>query len=50
MLLIIGTLVSFLVAWGVIAAFMSYIRRHSFISFAVYRILLAAVVIWVTGI
>ena len=43
--LIVGTVVSFLVAWGVIAAFMSYIRRHSFVPFAVYRIVLALVLI-----
>jgi undecaprenyl-diphosphatase len=45
LLLIIGTFVSFLVAWGVIALFMSYIRRHSFVSFAVYRIVLGVVVL-----
>lgn len=44
MLLAVGTLVSFLVAWVVIAAFMGYIRRHSFVSFGIYRIILAAVV------
>ena len=43
----IGTLVSFLVAWMVIAAFMSFIRRHSFVPFAVYRIGLAIVVLLV---
>lgn len=46
MLLAVGTLVSFLVAWAVIAAFMSYIRRHNFVPFAVYRVVLAAVVLW----
>jgi len=45
LLLAIGTLVSFLVAWFVIAAFMSFIRRHSFVPFAVYRIGLAIVVL-----
>jgi undecaprenyl-diphosphatase len=44
LLLIVGTLVSFVVAWAVIAAFMNFIRRHSFVPFAVYRIALAAVV------
>jgi len=44
LLLAIGTLVSFLVAWAVIAAFMRYIRRNNFISFGVYRIALAVVV------
>ncbi|MCC7349806.1 MAG: undecaprenyl-diphosphate phosphatase [Phycisphaerales bacterium] len=46
MLLAVGTLVSFLVAWVVIAGFMNFIRKHSFVPFAVYRILLAAVVFW----
>ena len=45
LLLAIGTLVAFLVAWLVIAAFMSFIRRHSFIPFAIYRIGLAIVVL-----
>jgi undecaprenyl-diphosphatase len=45
LLLLIGTLVSFLVAWAVIAAFMGYIRRHSFVPFAVYRIALGIVVL-----
>ncbi len=44
-LLAIGTIVSFLVAWVVIAAFMGYIRRRSFIPFAVYRLILAVVVL-----
>ena len=45
MLLTIGTLVSFLVAWVVIAGFMAYIRRRSFAPFAWYRILLAIIVL-----
>lgn len=44
LLFTVGTLVSFLVAWVVIAGFMSYIRRHSFIPFAIYRIVLAIIV------
>ena len=48
LLLVIGTLVSFLVAWGVIAAFMSYIRRHTFVPFAVYRIVLGGIVLWLS--
>jgi undecaprenyl-diphosphatase len=44
LLLTIGTLVAFLVAWVVIAAFMRYIRRHDFVPFGIYRILLAIVV------
>lgn len=46
LLLIIGTLVSFLVAWVVIAAFMTYIRKYSFVPFAVYRIILGILVFW----
>jgi undecaprenyl-diphosphatase len=45
LLMLIGTLVSFLVAWAVIAAFMRYIRRRNFIPFAVYRIALGLVVL-----
>ena len=45
LLLVIGTLISFLVAWVVIAGFMAYIRRHSFVPFAIYRILLGVVVL-----
>jgi undecaprenyl-diphosphatase len=45
LLLIIGTLVSFLVAWAVIALFMGYIRRHSFVPFALYRIGLGVIVL-----
>ena len=48
LLLIIGTLVSFLVAWGVIALFMGYIRRHSFVPFALYRILVGVLVLMLT--
>ena len=44
LLLGVGTVVSFLVAWVVIAAFMGYVRKHSFVPFALYRIALALVV------
>ena len=47
MLMIIGLLVSFLVAYAVIAFMMAYIRRHSFIPFALYRIALGAFVLFV---
>ena len=49
LLLAIGTLVSFLVAWVVIAAFMRFIRRNNFIPFGVYRIVLSVVVLLSTG-
>lgn len=44
-LLAIGTIVSFLVAWVVIAAFMGYIRQRNFIPFAIYRLIAAGVVV-----
>jgi undecaprenyl-diphosphatase len=47
LLLVIGTIVSFLVAWGVIALFMGYVRRHSFIPFAVYRVVVGVVVLMI---
>jgi undecaprenyl-diphosphatase len=46
LLLMVGTLVSYLVAWVVIAAFMNYIRRYSFIPFGVYRIILSGCVLY----
>ncbi len=44
-LLAIGSIVSFLVAYAVIAAFMGYIRRRNFIPFGYYRIALGALVL-----
>ena len=49
LLLVIGTLVSFLVAWVVIAGFMAYIRRHNFVPFAAYRIALGLLVLWLVS-
>ena len=45
MLLLVGTLVSFLVAWAVIALFMEYIRKRTFTPFGIYRIVLGIVVL-----
>ncbi|MFH0990857.1 MAG: undecaprenyl-diphosphate phosphatase [bacterium] len=42
--LAVGFIVSFLVAWGVIAFFMNYIRKHDFTFFAYYRIVLAVAI------
>lgn len=39
----VGFLMSFLVAWAVIALFMNYIRQHDFQVFGYYRIILAVV-------
>lgn len=45
--MLIGFIVSFLVAWAVVAAFMRYIRRRPLWPFAVYRVLLGgAVLAW----
>ncbi|MGH7255581.1 MAG: undecaprenyl-diphosphate phosphatase [Nitrospirales bacterium] len=40
----LGLLVSFLVAWGVIAAFLAFVKRHTLRAFAYYRIALGTVV------
>lgn len=49
-LLAIGFLVSFVVAYGVVAWFMQWVRNRGFVPFAVYRILVGAtVLIWVLG-
>lgn len=43
----LGLLVSFLVAWAVIAAFLAFVKRHSLRAFAYYRILLGMTVLLV---
>jgi undecaprenyl-diphosphatase len=40
----IGFVVSFIVAWGVVAWFMHWVRARGFVPFAIYRILLAIAV------
>lgn len=40
-----GLIVSLVVAWLVIAAFMSYIQRHSFVVFGWYRIVFGALLV-----
>jgi undecaprenyl-diphosphatase len=42
--LAVGSVVSFLVAYAVIAVFMNYIRKHDFSIFGYYRLALAALV------
>src|SRR5947209_5675845 len=45
--LAIGFVVSFLVAWAVVAWFMAWVRRRGFVPFAVYRIVIGtAVLVW----
>jgi undecaprenyl-diphosphatase len=45
----IGLLVSFLVAWLVIAAFLTFVKRHSLRPFAYYRIAMGLVVLYLFG-
>ena len=50
MVLALGFLVSFAVAYAVVAWFMGWVRRRGFAPFAVWRILAgAAVLLWMTG-
>ena len=44
-LLLVGTVVSFIVSMVAIKALMNYVRKHSFAAFGVYRIVLGAVVL-----
>jgi undecaprenyl-diphosphatase len=45
--LAVGFIVSFFVAWGVIAWFMGWVRRHGFVPFAIYRIALGlGILLW----
>ena len=47
--LAIGFIISFVVAWAVVAWFMNWVRSRGFVPFAVYRILAGiAVLIWAT--
>lgn len=47
--LAIGFVVSFVVAYGVVAWFMNWVRTRGFTLFAVYRIVLGALVLWYAG-
>jgi undecaprenyl-diphosphatase len=44
--LAIGFVVSFIVAYGVVAWFMNWVRNRGFVPFAVYRIVAGAAVLW----
>lgn len=44
--LAIGFVVSFVVAYGVVAWFMSWVRTRGFTPFAIYRIVVGAFVLW----
>jgi len=43
----LGLLVAFLVAWAVIAGFLTFVKRHSLLVFAYYRIAMGALVLWI---
>jgi undecaprenyl-diphosphatase len=43
--LLIGFVVSFIVAYGSVAWFMAWVRKHGFVPFAVYRIILGLAVL-----
>ncbi len=45
----IGMLVSFIVAWIVIAAFLTFVKRHTLRPFAYYRIIMGAIVLYIFG-
>jgi undecaprenyl-diphosphatase len=47
--LAIGMVVSFVVAWIVIAAFLSFVKQHTLRPFAYYRILMGFVVFYIFG-
>jgi undecaprenyl-diphosphatase len=49
-ILAIGFVVSFIVAYGAVAWFMGYVRKRGFAPFAIYRIVLGiAVLAWAAG-
>ena len=44
--LAIGFIVSFIVAYGVVAWFMNWVRNRGFVPFAVYRLIVGSAVLW----
>ncbi|MDB4966313.1 MAG: Undecaprenyl-diphosphatase [Myxococcales bacterium] len=42
----VGMIVSFLVAWAVIAAFIAYLKRRGLVPFGLYRLVIGALVLW----
>ena len=47
--LAIGLAVSFVVAWIVIAAFLSFVKHHTLRPFAYYRIVMGLAVLYIFG-
>ena len=46
LVLAIGFVVSFIVAYAVVAWFMAWVRTRGFAPFAIYRIVVGAAVLW----
>jgi undecaprenyl-diphosphatase len=44
--LAIGFVVSFIVAYGAVAWFIAWVRKHGFVPFAIYRLIVGALVLW----
>lgn len=47
--LAIGLIVSFIVAYGSVAWFMGWVRKHGFVPFAIYRIIVGLFVLWIVS-
>jgi undecaprenyl-diphosphatase len=45
-ILAIGFVAAFLTAWPVVAWFLHWVRRHGFAPFAIYRIVLGALLLF----
>ena len=43
----VGFVVSFFVAWAVIAWFMDWVKKRGFVPFAIYRMIVGAIVLWI---
>ncbi|HXU47800.1 MAG TPA: undecaprenyl-diphosphate phosphatase [Candidatus Binatia bacterium] len=46
MLLLVGIVVSFIVAYGAVAWFMAWVRKHGFVPFAIYRLVIGGLLLW----
>jgi undecaprenyl-diphosphatase len=43
----LGLIVAFFVAWAVIAGFLTFVKRHSLLVFAYYRLAMGILVLWI---
>lgn len=46
MLLLVGIVASFIVAYGAVAWFMAWVRKHGFVPFAIYRLVIGGLLLW----